>query len=169
MRNQKGQALVETALIIPLLLLLVMGVFEFGRAMYIKNTLNNAARGGVRVAAVTPKYDATTNITGLQTASAQSLAGCGAFTGPNSLVFQFICDSIYSGIPKAEVAVDIEITDLDPLIAAGLSHGDKVKIRLTWNDFEFITPLGSLTALIGGGDSMLNPGNIIGEASMRYE
>lgn len=169
MRNQKGQALVETALIIPLLLLLVMGIFEFGRAMYIKNTLNNAARGGVRVAVVTPKYDAMTNPTGLS-GNLNLSDQCGkAFTGANSLVFQFICDSIYNGIPKDEVTVDIEITDLDPLIAAGLSHGDKVKIKLTWSNFQFITPLGSLTALIGGGDSILNPGNIIGEASMRYE
>jgi hypothetical protein len=169
MRNQKGQALVETALIIPLLLLLVMGIFEFGRAMYIKNTLNNAARGGVRVAVVTPKYDATTNPTGLSE-NLNLSDQCGkSFSGANSLVFQFTCDSIYSGIPKAEVTVDIEITDLDPSTAPGLSHGDKVKINLTWSNFQFITPLGSLTALIGGGDSILNPGNIIGEASMRYE
>ncbi len=37
--NSTGQALVEMAIILPLLMLLVMGIFEFGRAMYIKNTL----------------------------------------------------------------------------------------------------------------------------------
>lgn len=50
--NKKGAALVEMAIVLPLLLLIVFGIFEFGRAMYITNTLNNAAREGVRRAVV---------------------------------------------------------------------------------------------------------------------
>ena len=57
--NSTGQALVEMAIILPLLLLLVMGIFEFGRAMYIKNTLTQAARAGARTAVVTPLIAAT--------------------------------------------------------------------------------------------------------------
>lgn len=53
--NQKGAVLVETAIILPLLLLVVFGIFEFGRAMYITNTLNNAARYGARLAVVSNK------------------------------------------------------------------------------------------------------------------
>lgn len=52
--NQKGAALVEMAIILPILLLIVFGIFEFGRAMFITNTLNNAAREGARRAAVSP-------------------------------------------------------------------------------------------------------------------
>lgn len=52
--NNKGAALVELAIILPLLLTIVFGIFEFGRAMYITNTLNNAAREGARRAAITP-------------------------------------------------------------------------------------------------------------------
>ena len=54
LNNKKGAALVETAIILPLLLLIVFGIFEFGRAMYMTNTLNNAAREGARRAAVSP-------------------------------------------------------------------------------------------------------------------
>lgn len=53
-RNDKGSALVEMALILPLLILLVVGICEFGWAMYVNNTLNHAAREGARLAAVTP-------------------------------------------------------------------------------------------------------------------
>lgn len=42
----------EAAIILPILLLIVFGVFEFGRAMFMVNTLNNAAREGARRAAV---------------------------------------------------------------------------------------------------------------------
>lgn len=52
--GQKGTALVEAAIVLPLLLLLVFGMCEFGRALYIANTLGNAAREGARRAAVTP-------------------------------------------------------------------------------------------------------------------
>lgn len=55
--NQKGQALVEVALILPILVLLVFGSFEFGRAMYIKNTLNYAAREGARRASVSEPFN----------------------------------------------------------------------------------------------------------------
>jgi len=52
--NNKGAALVEMAIILPLLLLIVFGIFEFGRAMVITNSLTNAAREGARQAAVSP-------------------------------------------------------------------------------------------------------------------
>ena len=53
-KNNKGAALVEMAIILPLLLLIVFGIFEFGRAMVITNSLTNAAREGARQAAVSP-------------------------------------------------------------------------------------------------------------------
>ena len=54
LHNKKGQALIETALSIFILFLLVFGIIEFGRAMFVKNMLNNAARAGARTAVVTP-------------------------------------------------------------------------------------------------------------------
>ncbi|MBJ6751365.1 TadE/TadG family type IV pilus assembly protein [Geomonas anaerohicana] len=44
----------ELAILLPLLLLIVFGITEFGRAMYIKNSLTNAAREGARRASVSP-------------------------------------------------------------------------------------------------------------------
>ena len=55
--NSKGQALVELAFALLLLVPILFGIIEFGRAMYITNTLNYAAREGARrasVAAMTP-------------------------------------------------------------------------------------------------------------------
>jgi Flp pilus assembly protein TadG len=45
--GRSGQALVEFALALPLMLLLIFGVLEFGRAFQIKIVLENAAREGV--------------------------------------------------------------------------------------------------------------------------
>lgn len=47
-----GQSLVEFALVLPVLLLLFMGILDFGRAVFAYNSLSNAAREGARVAIV---------------------------------------------------------------------------------------------------------------------
>lgn len=56
-RNQRGQALAETGIVIVLLLLLVMGVVEFGRAFMVSNMIVHAARDGARTAAVVAPTD----------------------------------------------------------------------------------------------------------------
>lgn len=50
--DQRGQALVEFALIIPIFILVIVGVFDVGRAVYGYNTVANAARAAARVAIV---------------------------------------------------------------------------------------------------------------------
>lgn len=49
---QHGQGLTEFALVFPIFILLVVVVFDFGRAIYAYHTISNAARGGARVAIV---------------------------------------------------------------------------------------------------------------------
>jgi Flp pilus assembly protein TadG len=49
-KNDRGAALIEMALTLPLLLLLSVGVFEFGRAFQTWQVLTNATREGARVA-----------------------------------------------------------------------------------------------------------------------
>jgi Flp pilus assembly protein TadG len=49
-RAQEGQALVEFALVAPVILLLVAGIFEFGRAWNAHQAVTDAAREGARAA-----------------------------------------------------------------------------------------------------------------------
>jgi Flp pilus assembly protein TadG len=50
--DDRGQSLVEFALLVPLFLFLLIGIFEFGRAWNIYQVVVNAAREGGRVAAL---------------------------------------------------------------------------------------------------------------------
>ena len=52
LKEEKGQNLVEFALVVPILLLLVFGIAEFGRAWMTRNILTGAVREAVRVAVV---------------------------------------------------------------------------------------------------------------------
>lgn len=48
--SERGQALLETAITLPIILLISVGIFEFGRAYQTWLVLSNAAREGARVA-----------------------------------------------------------------------------------------------------------------------
>jgi Flp pilus assembly protein TadG len=55
--SNRGQSLVEFALVLPLFLLILFGIFDIGRGVYAYNTIQNAAREGVRVAIVDQNED----------------------------------------------------------------------------------------------------------------
>lgn len=56
-QREEGAALVEFALVAPLLALLLFGIIEFGRVFNAKVTYTHAAREAVRVVAVTDPAD----------------------------------------------------------------------------------------------------------------
>ena len=47
-RRRKGQALVEFALVLPVLVIVLLGVVEVGRAWMVKQLVTNASREGAR-------------------------------------------------------------------------------------------------------------------------
>ncbi|HEX9635208.1 MAG TPA: TadE family protein [Candidatus Limnocylindria bacterium] len=55
--DRRGQSLVEFALVLPLFILLVAGLFDIGRAVYASSTISNAARTGARIAIVNQNVD----------------------------------------------------------------------------------------------------------------
>ena len=95
----RGAAAVEFALVLPLLLLIVFGIIDFGRALNTQITLTQAAREGVRLAALgQPGVVSQTQAaaTGLSPVSV-TVASCPADAGPTdnavvtvSYTFSFI-------------------------------------------------------------------------------
>jgi Flp pilus assembly protein TadG len=57
MMNERGAALLEAAITIPIILLISVGIFEFGRAFQTWQVLTNAAREGARIAVITGTTD----------------------------------------------------------------------------------------------------------------
>ena len=58
--GQRGQALIETALTLPIVLVISISIFEFGRALQVWQLLTNAAREGARVAVLPGATQAAT-------------------------------------------------------------------------------------------------------------
>ena len=78
-RRSRGQALVEFALVLPLLLLFIFGVIDAGRLIFTYNTVANAARNGARVAIVN-QSTAGTNTCDTTSATAWPV-GCAVVSG----------------------------------------------------------------------------------------
>ncbi|MGE3510103.1 MAG: TadE/TadG family type IV pilus assembly protein [Vicinamibacterales bacterium] len=56
-RGARGAALLETAIALPLVLLVSVGIFEFGRAFQTWQVITNAAREGARIAVLPNSTD----------------------------------------------------------------------------------------------------------------
>jgi Flp pilus assembly protein TadG len=57
-RNQKGQTLVESALVILVLIATLLGIVDFGQVLFFHQSLGERARAGVRWAAVVSPLNA---------------------------------------------------------------------------------------------------------------
>ena len=52
LRNEEGAAVVEFALVMPILALIIFGIIDFGRAFYTVNNIISAVREGARYGAI---------------------------------------------------------------------------------------------------------------------
>jgi Flp pilus assembly protein TadG len=93
-RTRRGAAVVEFALVAPILLLLVVGTVEVGRAIMVKDTITVASREGARVAG----NSAITSIPAVQSAVDNYLAGAG-ISGATTTVSPSSLSGVADGQP----------------------------------------------------------------------
>lgn len=139
-QERSGAALVETALVLPIFFMVVLGIIEFGRAMMVAQLLNNGAREGARLAVM----DGTTN---LQVETA---------------VLDFIEAAV--GVNRDKVTVTITVTPApgnpDPanqLVNARRRDLCEVQARVNFGDVDYIPA------------KFLATSQLTGQAAMRHE
>lgn len=106
-RSRRGQSLVEMALVLPVFLLILIGLFDFGRAIYASNAIGNAARTANRVAIVDQ------NETRIREAAVQEAVGVGLAPGDVTIAYSCTHQIV---ICNATVSVSIEYLAATPLI-----------------------------------------------------
>jgi Flp pilus assembly protein TadG len=100
MRRSRGQSLVEFALALPIILLLFMGIFDFGRAIFAYNTVSNAARDGARVAIVDQRT--TAGVSNAAQAAADQATGLGLNPADaNQVRVQYLQPDLSGACPSA--------------------------------------------------------------------
>jgi Flp pilus assembly protein TadG len=111
-RRDDGQSLVEFAILLPLLLLIVTGLFDCARAVWEENTLAYAAREGTRYAIVHgsgsslvlgPSDPAEPNITAVVRTAAVGVGGVVVVTswpdGSNDRGMRVVVDATAQFVP----------------------------------------------------------------------
>jgi Flp pilus assembly protein TadG len=104
-RSDRAAALVEFAIVLPILLLLVFGIIDFGRALYTANNLTAAVREGARLASTQISPDPTTggSMAAVQTAVSAYVVAFGGNPGPPTV------SETFSGAPPAMQSVTVQI------------------------------------------------------------
>lgn len=84
--DERGTSVLELALLMPVLLLLVMGTLDLGRAVYMRNALASAARDAARFASIDPANTACIQTLAARNSSIANVVPAGVTIGrPASL------------------------------------------------------------------------------------
>jgi hypothetical protein len=115
--QRRGTATVETALVLPLLLLFFLGIFEYEQYLSVRQVMENAARLGARYAVV--------NTSAASTAQVQSYV-----SGKLSTVSNWISPtvSVYQADP-------VTGNNLCPWTSAGFGKSIAVQIQGTYSPY----------------------------------
>jgi Flp pilus assembly protein TadG len=137
-RDQRGTAVVEFALVAPLLFLLVFGILDFGRALNYYNQMTQLSGQGARAAAVSnnPDGSAATGLS-IQSQLATQYANGGLQNGVKVCISNGTTGATSAGSePSPGQAVRVQTTykfNFLPLIGAAVGGGS---INLTATQSE---------------------------------
>lgn len=117
LKTERGAALLEAAITVPIILLISVGIFEFGRAYQTWQVLTNASREGARLAVIvgTPDADVRTRVN-------QYLTGGGL-----------------SSVPDANIVVNRSV------VFTGTTTGSRVQVNYPFQ-FMVLNPVIRLIA-----------------------
>jgi Flp pilus assembly protein TadG len=117
--SERAAALVEFAIVLPILLLIVFGIVDFGRALYTANNLTSAVREGARLAStqITPDPTVAGSKTAVSNAVSSYVVAFGGNAGAPTV------SETFSGAPPNMQSITVQIvsypfTPITPL--AGL-------------------------------------------------
>jgi len=120
--RDRGSVAVEFALLLPVLLLIIFGVIDFGRMINVQITLTQAAREGARLASL-----------GYSTSAVQARAQSAA----TDLSPVTVTVGNVPGVPATS-----------PVCPAGAGMGVDAVVQTSY-DFSFVTPVGAFAAMFG--------------------
>jgi|GEM_PF-6296267 len=118
-RNRRGQAMVEMALALPLLVIIMASVLDVGRVIFAQMTVTSAASAGAR------NY-----IASLNTTSAMSVAASAAST-IGDVALPIVTTTSSAGVTTVTVIVNAKVTILTPVIGTIIQNPFPVSGKAT--------------------------------------
>jgi Flp pilus assembly protein TadG len=127
LRSERGAALVEFALVVPLLMLMMCATIDFGLAVYTLNNLTAAVREGGRYAAT------------LDRPAWQLNGGTNAQSDVSDRVYNYIV-GMNNGLTATQTKALISVSTPDP--TTGI-----ITVQITGYPYRPVTPLSTLLGL----------------------
>lgn len=124
--RERGAALVEMALVVPLLVLMIVGIWATARAWNVNSTLDHAVREAARFGAtVDPWTDGTTTDT------------CAATPSTSQEVLRCVADEILEAAAIDATLISTTCIELgtDPCSVGSASGADKVAVSLSYPNY----------------------------------
>jgi Flp pilus assembly protein TadG len=120
----RGQAMVEFALVFPVLLLLIFGLIDIGRLVYTHNALSEAAREGARFGSVQAR--SATDLPGIEAHTINSVVGIGGVDAEATCIRSGTGTGECQQFDTLAVRASVEVGMITPIIsqlmsAAGLN------------------------------------------------
>ena len=142
--TELGQSLVEFSMVLPIFLILIFGLVDFGRAFYAWMIVTEAAREGARAAAV--QGDANT---------------------VNAQIYNSFCSVAGTPPPASKCAID-DSAGVFKITTGNIQgpRGQEATVDITYT-FSFVTPISGILNMIGG--SALATPAITAHSAMRLE
>ncbi len=112
LKDRRGTAFVEFGLLAPILFLVIVGIVDFGRMMWLSNSVEHAATEGARYAAV---------------------RGVGKPTVATAQQIQDFARAQVTLIPTSEMTVNVSWTPTN-----NNNPGSTVTVQVTYDDFEYL-------------------------------
>ena len=145
-KGEKGQALAEFALLVPIFLVLLFSIVDFGMGFYSWITVTNSAREGARLGAVHPPLD----VAGSPCFGKASLDDC---------IEDRVRETAGLADQDTKMTVTVDGEQGDP--------GESVVVKVDYG-YDLITPLAGLVQFMSG-DTIGPTLNLSSTADMRLE
>jgi hypothetical protein len=153
-RNNSGQALVELALIMPMLMIFVFGIVDYTRALYDQEVITNLAGEGSSMASRGARLSDTAAAVWSDADIDMASSGCVVITSVSSpssgsykvgdQAYSTVCNSGTSKIGCAPPASGCGNATIPPLVQTVLQSSSNPKVFITEVYFKFspVTPVG---------------------------
>lgn len=133
LRDNRGQALAETGMVITFLMLLCLGIVEFGRAYMITNVTTHALRDAARLASVIPRNqrDSDGTITNQDAIKerVKTIMGDVVATSTLDTMTVLVEQPTENGVNLVTVSVDVNIPYMFNLVGTSFQMQRSVSFR----------------------------------------
>jgi Flp pilus assembly protein TadG len=150
LRCERGQAAVELAMVLPLLLIILLGVIEFGRAFELKHAISGLSREAANLAARGASLQKAIDVT-ISNGADVKLSTEGGVVASRIVVQDgkvIVDDQLASSGYSGKTKIGLKGAQVGGMDVTGLTTGERLYVVEVFYKYTTITPFKGLTKAV---------------------